>query len=62
MTAPTNALRPAKAERLKTLGASDVINYKTTPDSHERVLELTGGARASTMSSKSADRERSGTR
>lgn len=32
-----------KLERVRELGASDVINYKTTPDWHERVLELTGG-------------------
>ncbi|MGA2408984.1 MAG: NAD(P)-dependent alcohol dehydrogenase [Candidatus Binataceae bacterium] len=32
-----------KLERLKTLGASEVINYKTTPDWDKRVLELTGG-------------------
>jgi NADPH:quinone reductase-like Zn-dependent oxidoreductase len=33
----------AKLERLKTLGASDVINYKTTPQWEVRVLELTNG-------------------
>ena len=32
-----------KAERLKGLGADDVINYRTTPDWHEAVRELTGG-------------------
>jgi NADPH:quinone reductase-like Zn-dependent oxidoreductase len=34
----------AKLERLRQMGASDVINYKTTPNWDERVLELTGGA------------------
>ena len=33
----------AKMERLKELGASDVINYKATPEWDKRVLELTGG-------------------
>jgi NADPH:quinone reductase-like Zn-dependent oxidoreductase len=33
----------AKLKRLKEMGASDVINYKTTPNWDERVLELTGG-------------------
>jgi NADPH:quinone reductase-like Zn-dependent oxidoreductase len=33
----------AKLERLKKMGASDVINYKTTPQWEARVLELTGG-------------------
>jgi NADPH:quinone reductase-like Zn-dependent oxidoreductase len=33
----------AKLERLKALGASDVINYKTTPQWEARVLELTNG-------------------
>jgi NADPH:quinone reductase-like Zn-dependent oxidoreductase len=33
----------AKEQRLKELGASEVINYKTTPDWDKRVLELTGG-------------------
>jgi len=33
----------AKLKRLKELGASDVINYKTTPEWDQRVLELTGG-------------------
>jgi len=33
----------AKLERLKQLGASEVINYKTTPAWDKRVLELTGG-------------------
>jgi NADPH:quinone reductase-like Zn-dependent oxidoreductase len=33
----------AKLERLKKMGASDVINYKTTPEWDKRVLELTGG-------------------
>ena len=32
-----------KAERLKTLGASDVINYKETPDWDEEARELTDG-------------------
>ena len=32
-----------KAERLKALGADDVINYRTTPAWHEAVRELTGG-------------------
>jgi NADPH:quinone reductase-like Zn-dependent oxidoreductase len=34
---------PEKAERLKTLGASDVINYKETPDWDEKARELTDG-------------------
>jgi NADPH:quinone reductase-like Zn-dependent oxidoreductase len=34
----------AKLKRLKEMGASDLINYKTTPNWDERVLELTGGA------------------
>ncbi len=33
----------AKVDRLRQLGASEVINYKTTPDWDRRVLELTGG-------------------
>jgi NADPH:quinone reductase-like Zn-dependent oxidoreductase len=33
----------AKIERLRELGASDVINYKTAPDWNQRVMELTGG-------------------
>ena len=33
----------AKLKRLKELGASDVINYKTTPEWDKAVLELTGG-------------------
>jgi NADPH:quinone reductase-like Zn-dependent oxidoreductase len=33
-----------KLERLRQMGASDLINYKTTPNWDERVLELTGGA------------------
>jgi NADPH:quinone reductase-like Zn-dependent oxidoreductase len=32
----------AKLERVRQLGASDGINYKTTPDWEERVRELTG--------------------
>ncbi|HEX6552589.1 MAG TPA: NAD(P)-dependent alcohol dehydrogenase [Ktedonobacteraceae bacterium] len=32
-----------KAQRLKALGADDVINYRTTPNWHEAVRELTGG-------------------
>ena len=34
---------PAKAERLKALGASAVIDYKTTPDWDKEVLALTNG-------------------
>jgi NADPH:quinone reductase-like Zn-dependent oxidoreductase len=34
----------AKLERVRQLGASDGINYKTTPDWEERVRQLTGGA------------------
>jgi alcohol dehydrogenase len=34
---------PEKAERLKALGASEVINYTETPDSDEKVRELTDG-------------------
>jgi NADPH:quinone reductase-like Zn-dependent oxidoreductase len=33
----------AKVERLRTLGVSEVINYKTTPDWDVRVRELTAG-------------------
>ncbi len=33
----------AKAERLKTLGASDVINYTETPDWDVKARELSGG-------------------
>ncbi|HVN91849.1 MAG TPA: NAD(P)-dependent alcohol dehydrogenase [Candidatus Binataceae bacterium] len=33
----------AKLHRLKEMGASELINYKTTPDWDEKVLELTGG-------------------
>jgi NADPH:quinone reductase-like Zn-dependent oxidoreductase len=33
----------AKLRRLKEMGASDVINYKSTPDWDKKVLELTGG-------------------
>ena len=36
----------SKIERLKSLGASAVINYKTHPDWDKQVLELTGGAGA----------------
>jgi NADPH:quinone reductase-like Zn-dependent oxidoreductase len=36
----------AKIERLKALGASAVINYKTTPEWDKPVLELTGGGGA----------------
>ena len=36
----------SKMERLKSLGASAVINYKTTPEWDKQVLELTGGAGA----------------
>jgi len=32
-----------KAQRLKALGADEVINYRTTPDWHVAVRELTGG-------------------
>ncbi len=32
-----------KAMRLKSLGADDVINYRTTPDWHDEVRRLTGG-------------------
>jgi NADPH:quinone reductase-like Zn-dependent oxidoreductase len=32
-----------KAHRLKALGADDVVNYRTTPDWHLAVRELTGG-------------------
>lgn len=34
----------AKGERLKALGASDVVNYATTPDWEKKVRELTAGA------------------
>ena len=34
---------PEKAERLKALGASDVINYRETPDWDEQVRRLTDG-------------------
>jgi NADPH:quinone reductase-like Zn-dependent oxidoreductase len=34
----------AKLERLRQMGASDLINYKTTPNWDARVLEVTGGA------------------
>jgi len=33
-----------KLERVKEMGASDVINYRTTPDWENRVKEVTGGA------------------
>ncbi len=33
----------AKLERAKTLGATDLINYRSTPDWDQRVLELTDG-------------------
>jgi alcohol dehydrogenase len=33
----------AKAERLKALGATAVINYVETPDWHEKMVELTDG-------------------
>lgn len=32
-----------RAQRLKALGADDVINYRENPDWHNRVRELTGG-------------------
>jgi NADPH:quinone reductase-like Zn-dependent oxidoreductase len=34
----------AKLERLRQMGASDLINYKTTPNWDARVLEVTAGA------------------
>ncbi len=34
----------AKLQRARQMGASDGINYKTTPDWEEKVRELTGGA------------------
>lgn len=34
---------PAKAERLKAMGADAVINYKVTPDWDQEALRLTGG-------------------
>jgi NADPH:quinone reductase-like Zn-dependent oxidoreductase len=34
----------AKLERLRKMGAAEVINYKSTPEWDARVLELTGGA------------------
>jgi NADPH:quinone reductase-like Zn-dependent oxidoreductase len=33
----------AKLERAKALGADDAINYKSTPDWEQKVLDLTGG-------------------
>jgi NADPH:quinone reductase-like Zn-dependent oxidoreductase len=39
--APTSS--DTKAERLKSLGANDVVNYKTTPEWHFVVRQLTGG-------------------
>lgn len=33
----------AKLERARALGADECINYKTTPDWEQKVLELTGG-------------------
>ncbi len=36
----------SKEQRLKSLGAGAVINYKSTPDWEKQVLELTGGAGA----------------
>jgi NADPH:quinone reductase-like Zn-dependent oxidoreductase len=44
-----------KAERLKALGASEVINYTETPDWDQKARELTNG-RASIASSRSVDR------
>ena len=35
-----------KVQRLRSLGAAHVLNYRTTPDWPERVRELTGGAGA----------------
>lgn len=32
-----------KLQRVRSLGASETINYKTEPEWHKRVLELTGG-------------------
>src|SRR5439155_14966466 len=43
---PDSCLAPStaeKAERLKALGASDVINYTETPDWDEKARELTDG-------------------
>src|SRR5262249_56064487 len=37
------ACREEKAKRLASLGADRVINYRTTPDWHLEVRELTGG-------------------
>ncbi|MDR3568665.1 MAG: NAD(P)-dependent alcohol dehydrogenase [Syntrophobacteraceae bacterium] len=34
----------AKLDRLKRIGADELINYKATPDWENRVLELTGGS------------------
>jgi NADPH:quinone reductase-like Zn-dependent oxidoreductase len=36
----------AKLERAKSLGADDLVNYKTTPDWDKKVKELTGGVGA----------------
>ncbi len=33
----------AKADRFRALGASDVINYRETPDWDKKTRELTGG-------------------
>lgn len=43
MTAIVTSSSDAKLERARKLGANHTINYKTTPDWHEKVLELTGG-------------------
>jgi NADPH:quinone reductase-like Zn-dependent oxidoreductase len=34
---------PEKAELLRSIGAADVINYRSTPEWHKEVAELTGG-------------------
>ena len=43
MTRLEGAMRDAKLARVKEMGASDLINYRTTPDWDKPVRQLTGG-------------------
>lgn len=43
MTISTESPIIAKLKRLREMSAWEVINYKSTPEWDERVLELTGG-------------------
>jgi NADPH:quinone reductase-like Zn-dependent oxidoreductase len=44
----------AKAQRIRALGADEVVNYKTTPDWENEVQRLTGGEEAKTPDGRTA--------